>query len=430
MLNHGFVGRALSVRARALAWVLVGVAGLVGGCAAPASFKPAETVLATPRVEVPMRLTATGLPEVAGVVGSQKVRCILDTGAFAPLAAPQLAPRAQLGVYPQPIAMEDAGGNRRYSVVLAVPQCVVGGATFTNFAAVQTDLSALAATGQPAAGAAAPPVEFVLAPSMFQDVLLTIDYPRGRLVMERGELPPPDGRDVLPMQVAAGGRLLVPAQIARQEVWLLLDTGCTPGLAVPEWAVGAFPGAGQAIAAGEVKFYYGRGSFELSRLTEDLRLGRHVVARPLFMARAGKDATLGSEYLRNFAVTIDQKNQRVRFTRASAAPIAVPAPPMLAMHWRTDTGAVVAVKEGGSAARAGVRVGTRIVSVEGIPFREFAAGKLPRWVKRPGYLTFEMVREDNTPMTVEIPIREMMPTAAAVGPAGGEGARGKEPSIF
>jgi predicted aspartyl protease len=166
------------------------------------------------------------------------------------------------------------------------------------------------------------PVEMVLSPVVFRDVLWTIDYARGRMTMEEGQsLPPPDGKEILPLQMGTGNKLLIPGSIAGQEVWLVVDTGFSGALAIPQWAMGAFPGTSGAIATGEVHYYFGKGTYKISRMASDLTLGRHRIVRPLFMPEMGRDPTIGAEYLRQFTITIDQRNQRIRLHRVGDQPI-------------------------------------------------------------------------------------------------------------
>ena len=60
------------------------------------------------------------------------------------------------------------------------------------------------------------------------------------------------------------------------------------------------------------------------------------------------------------------------------------------------------------AARAGVRVGDRVVSVEGIPFEKFARLPAPPRLAQPNHLAVELMRDGgtirlNVPMTVVLP---------------------------
>lgn len=309
------VGSALRV---SVAWV---AAAALVGCAAGPRIVPAKTTLVTPRVEVPMTVTPWGIPEVESVVGGLKVRTMIDTGAAASLIDQHLPAKAKLPYDSYPVMTTDGGGNRRKEFLVPVPSCGVGKATFTDFGAVRTDLAGLrAAPGMSAAGR--PPFEMVLSPVVFRDVLWTIDYPHGRMTMEEGQsLPPVDGKEILPLQIGTGNKLMIPGAIGGQEVWLVMDTGFSGALAIPQWAMGAFPGTSGAIATGEMHFYFGKGTFKVSRMASDLTVGRHRMSRPQFMTGMATDPMIGTEYLRQFTITIDQRNQRIRLHRAGDEPI-------------------------------------------------------------------------------------------------------------
>ena len=66
---------------------------------------------------------------------------------------------------------------------------------------------------------------------------------------------------------------------------------------------------------------------EAAALTTDVALGRHVIAAPtITFADIFRSANIGSRVMEHFTVTIDMKNNRIRFHREGDEPITLPRP--------------------------------------------------------------------------------------------------------
>ena len=372
--KRGRLGAALGVILfAALAWALAGCGGQ--RASPPVQLAPKSVELGSGAVEVPMRPGLSLVPVVpVRLEGGATAEMALDTGASFVVVSHELVSRGNLPVRkPGGLASADAAGNvRKASAVARVGRLCVnqpGGAEgicFGAFDAFVTDLNALSrGRGRR--------VDGLLGLPLFRGVLLTVDYPRARMRVENGELPQPDGQEVLPIQIAAGGRLLVPLRVGGREVWANMDTGFAGGMVVPDWAVKSFPGSERAVEAGD-RFQFIAGvsaRARMARLTEDLNIGRHTVRRPVVHVAKVDEPTIGTAYLMHFAITIDQKNKRVRFARLKVG--AIEAPPVYRPGFEIDpaTGVVTYVLPGGKAAAAGLRVGDRITAIEGVPLEEF-----------------------------------------------------------
>jgi hypothetical protein len=378
-------GRGILAAAVFFAAVAWGLSGCASKPEPPPQLVPKSVELSSNAVEVPMPPTRSGVPIVpVRLEGGATADMLLDTGAVFAIVSHELVSRGNLPVRtPAGLALADAGSNvRKASAVARVGKlCLVqptgaagipgavpgaGAICFGSFDAFVTDLAALSrGPGQR--------VDGMLGLPLFREVLLTVDYPRARLRVERGELPAPDGQEVLPMQLASGGRLLVPLRIGGREVWANMDTGFAGGMVIPDWAIPSFPGAERAVEGGD-RFRFIAGVSErarIARLTDDMRIGRHVVRRPVVHVGKVDEPTIGTAYLLHFAITLDQKNKRVRFARLKAGAIEVPPVYRPGFEINPATGVVTYVLPGGRAAGAGLRVGDRITALGGVPFADF-----------------------------------------------------------
>jgi len=88
---------------------------------------------------------------------------------------------------------------------------------------------------------------------------------------------------------------------------------------------------------------------------------------------------IGSRILENFAVTLDQKNSRVRFAREDTSPIVLPPYRLVGFRLqREEEGFTVwGVMAGSPAQRAGIKNGDVVVTINDRPVAEVYG--LPAW---------------------------------------------------
>ncbi len=307
--------------------------------------------LAGERVEIPMRLVDRRPVVEARIDGKGPFRLGIETGA----AFVALTRVALDSLHLQPSRHDEAGD------VYAVSAITTGGATFRGVevrdaAPVDTRIDGFLGLGA------------------FQDLLLTLDYPHERVVLERGALPAPDGQHVF-AAAHAGPFVALDLDVAGRSVRAVLDTrgasafGVTPdagaalSFAAPPVVVGQARGA--AIPVTEVK---------LGRLAGDVRIGDVVFQRPLVSVHAAPpgfpDAILGAGALVNLVVTLDQRAMRVRLVPGTPGPIAAPPPVTdLGMRLRQRPGEapeVGDVRPGTPADSLGVRAGDRLIEANGM----------------------------------------------------------------
>jgi len=169
-------------------------------------------------------------------------------------------------------------------------------------------------------------VDGVLGLDAYADLALTVDYPAARLVLSRDSLPAPNGADVL-SAVRVGPFIGIPVDAGgAKEVGVVDTQGGMLFQAVPDEAARlAFAGTprvvGRAIVGGGAPV-----EVKAARLAGDLKLGRHVFHQPTIAvhplpADIPSRMTIGTQALRHFRLTIDQRSMRVRLTRADTSAI-------------------------------------------------------------------------------------------------------------
>jgi hypothetical protein len=154
----------------------------------------------------------------------------------------------------------------------------------------------------------------------FKDCLLTLEYPRSRIVLERGSLRPPNGKDILPLHPTSLQKQTphVEVRLGDQPVTALLDSGASPALAMSipvAKNLGWNPQKEREFET-QVMGVGGISRAWISPLNQPLHLGAHTLSnlkRTVLENTSGlQEVIIGGEALQNFTLTFDQKNQRVR----------------------------------------------------------------------------------------------------------------------
>jgi hypothetical protein len=270
--------------------------------AAPAPVPPADRVVLADSTVVPMEVDRDGRAIVTVTLNGQGPhRLAVETGSPDVLLSSAVV--ASLSLPAQ------AGGAR-----FRLDSLRVGGALIRGLDVGRHD--AFVRLG----------VDGVLGLEAYEDLLLTLDYPRARMVLSRASLPAPDGRDVL-QAVRVGPFVGVELTIAGVKEVGVIDTQGGVGFqALPEVAARFAFGdtlrvVGRAVVGGTDPV-----DVRLGRLAGDLHLGSHRFERPRIAVHPlppgiPSRMTIGTRVLRRFVLSLDQRTMTVRLTRAEAGPI-------------------------------------------------------------------------------------------------------------
>jgi hypothetical protein len=162
-----------------------------------------------------------------------------------------------------------------------------------------------------------PHIDGVLGFGAFQDVLLTLDSPHHRVRISRGQLPAADGKSVLDY-VANHGIPEVDIAIGGTTVHADLDTGNVLGNAihVAPSIVASLTLAGPARSAGAAHTVTNTAETQQATLSGRLSIGQYQFENPdLIIDPLTRTANIGDAVLKDFIVTFDQRNHRVRFAK-------------------------------------------------------------------------------------------------------------------
>ena len=252
---------------------------------------------------------------------------------------------------------------------------VVGSLSFTGVEVMSRDYNATIR------GPGLRPIDGILGYHLFNEYLLTINYPARTVTVARGELPVPDDKKILAIisdDEDPEIKIRVDGRVARA----LLDTGAMGPLVVP------------ATLAKDLKFAPdppGKTRDPASRirtqtLDGSLNIGEIEIKNPQTgVAGSLEHSVIGVDILASLAVTYDQKNARVLVERpAERKRYGITLANRGGSPWEFK-----GIETGSVAAKAGLLPTDRIVAMNGIPFDK---------IDREDGLRFL----DGSPLTVEV----------------------------
>jgi hypothetical protein len=245
--------------------------------------------LAIPRTVVPL-IGDPRVPTVACRINSTDgCQLLVDLGANVTLLRADIAERVDARVLV----------DRERGDIILLESISIGGATWEGVvAAVASELD----------------VDGVLGFNVFDELTLTLDYPRREMILEQAPLPPVDGKDVLELVIR--DRLpFLPVRCGESVLELNLDTGAAEWMTVPpawrsrfEWL--------EAPTPGPLTWNNQTGSqqVERGRLAAPLEIGAHRFEHvEVWLNPDAEDGWLGSRLLQDVALVVDGANRRVAF---------------------------------------------------------------------------------------------------------------------
>ena len=182
----------------------------------------------------------------------------------------------------------------------------VGGLAFHNVNAATRDFNRLNL----------PHIDGILTFDLFRDYLFTLDYPAKRVRLERGELPKADGAEILRLK-RVHSHPAVDIMIGSERVTAEIDSGNVGHeFLFPASLVEKLSLATKPVSIGKARTITHEFELKEARLKANIRLGKYEFTQPLISFPAPFPfANIGSKLLNQFAITFDQKNDRVRFVR-------------------------------------------------------------------------------------------------------------------
>lgn len=260
---------------------------------------------------VPLELS-TGHPIVeVEIQGEGPFRMLLDTGAMATAIDADLAEELGLAVVGQTTLGDPSNPAAHTANLVEVEELAIGDVVFYDFEAVAWDrpeaLRRSTTDGSSTRGIVGLP--------LFAGCLMTLDYQNAQLSLSEGELPEPDGKQVLATSRTPEGIILFPIEVAGTSMQAHLDSGNPQTLLLPGRFEEMMPLVEGSKRTGRGMRASGPVEFTVARLDGDLHIGDLILARPeIRFDEKITGANLGFSMLKGRRLTLDQKNHRMQLS--------------------------------------------------------------------------------------------------------------------
>lgn len=374
--------------------ILIVCLGLVlpGLAAAQVEIRPESPVvpLDVPRggISIPFELVGDQPVLEVAVHGEGPYRFILDTGAAGTgRVSRELREKLGLEKVGEVLARDPSGKNSQTRDLVRLEELSLGGLALR-------DLDMLLAGGPREDEG----IDGILGFGLFGDALLTLDYPGRALRLEEGELPPPDGEEILELGLDHG----IPSveiDVAGVPVTADIDSGSMGWVMIPGEVAGQVEFASEPRVIGRASTSFNSFDIMQGPLKGAVSVGRHRMENPpLDFAEVFPAANLGGQFLGHFAITFDQRNRRVRFLREEEGPLGQPARYRVGIMLipGSDELTVEGTAPASPGDRAGLRKGDRIVAVNGRALAELGPGEMRKTFGSPEEVLLEVRRGEET----------------------------------
>ena len=164
------------------------------------------------------------------------------------------------------------------------------------------------------------PPRGVLSAATFPGRLVVLDYPRKRVSIEPGSLAPPDNRRIF--EYGADEELpVIPVRVAGHEYRIHLDSGSPAGVMLPMKYIPELPLEAPPIDVGRARTVTGTFPVQAATVKGTIEIGEYTLPQKdvrfsdLRPGPAPGIGNLGGSVLRDFVVTLDSANRRVKLER-------------------------------------------------------------------------------------------------------------------
>ena len=275
--------------------------------------RPKHIELATPQAAVAMHIEK-GRPVVDVMVnGKGPFPFVLDTGAGGTVLGGDLVQELGLPTVGEVRIGDPINPHGLAAKQVRIDRLAIGGLTLSDTSATAVENSGfrehLGARG-------------VLGMPLFAELLLTIDYSGHEVRIARGDLPDPDGKEILAFR--QDHSIHVPITVASVAIDADLDTGSPGAVSLPEEYMEKLPLEGKPVQVGKARTVTAEFPVYGATLKGAVQIGGHRLENPSLRFNRLPNANIGGEVLGRFAITIDQKNRRIRFAEKEHGPAAAP----------------------------------------------------------------------------------------------------------
>lgn len=389
-------------------------AGLViaalSGCVAPPARRadnltanPAETPVPG-QVVLPGRIVSNLMFVQGTVQGAGPFWFLIDTGSTATLVSDRIAAlledvRTERGLAPVQILSATGGATLLGSTSL--PSLEFGEAKFANVKAAVFDFADFS-------NHLGMTVDGIIGFPVFQEMLLTLDYPAARVVLTPRFPSRAVPGTAVPFAVEEGSRPLVNLTLGGHPLGVLIDSGSDLALTLnpaglnPVFKSG--PRDGPIVAT-----LSGNALQQIGRVRDPLHIGTTEVREPRVML-TDQQSSIGGAVLRNFTVTFDQRRGLAIFAPAGKGPVRIPGLRSTGLSFirLTSEWRVIHVLADAPPATRAIRPGDTLVAIDREPVRLWNLERFEQHLRAHKDVTLTLRRGERV-FDVRAPVFDLVP---------------------
>lgn len=307
----------------------------------------------------------------------------VDTGVLGATIDDDIAARAHLRPSPRHKAESDPTIRTGLAKIVQVEELNIGGVLLKDMDMAVADYDLDSVGGRRYDG--------TLGLSVFAKCLLTLDYPELSFVLKRGELPPPDGYQVIEYN-DRNGLAAVPLKFGDVGVDAVLDTYSVEAFVLSDKLrdkIELLPQPEEDAAEASSK-----DEEENTRASGKIGLGTYKLVNPPVQFHDGA-STIGQLVWYEFSITLDQKNRRLGLERDDTSFMTFEAPSKFGFDLtrRGPNLAITRIVPGTPACRRGLKVGDLILGINREYARDYDDAALRRLLEEEDLLILHVERE-------------------------------------
>lgn len=259
-------------------------------------------------VELPMKFR-DGEPVIEVMVnGKGPFLFAIDTGGQGELRADtSLVEKLGLKKVGEVIVGDPSGKNNQTSDVVGIDSIKLGDIEFSNLEASTRDYNRRPGMK----------IDGILCFELFKKHLLTLDYAAKIVRLEEGSLPQANGKDILNFENPRGIPV-VKLGVGNQTIDAHIDSGnANGGFVFPTERIEKLQLASESRVVGKAQTVTNIFEIKEVKLKDTIRFGSFEYPEPtvVYPGPSPRDANIGAKILRDFSLTFDQKNKRVKLDK-------------------------------------------------------------------------------------------------------------------
>lgn len=157
----------------------------------------------------------------------------------------------------------------------------------------------------------------ILGMSLFKDYLITIDFPNGKFIIEKGRLNKSNGKDIFGYVTSGGGVPGIQIKVGNTEITAFLDTrGMSSYFILPTQLVEKLEWITTPRQVGKARTVSNEISINEVQIKDTIFIGNNAYPAPtITYPSLNNSGTIGPKALQEYSISFDQKNKRLRLER-------------------------------------------------------------------------------------------------------------------